>query len=405
MRLRGRILAGVCAAMLAGAAASPAHATGLTEGSGWRQDEGQQCQPGKTTLVAKAPTALTQLGAARAWQISSGDVTVAVVDSGVAASNVHFPGAVLQGADLVAGGGTGQTDVYGHGTVVAGQIAAREVNGSGLVGLAPKAMILPVRTYESEQGDPAKKPNSGRTATGIRWAADNGAKVIVVPQSLTANAPELKAAVAHATRAGALVVASAGNAEQGVSATAPRYPAAYPEVLSVTAVDANGAPSDSVARGAHIDIAAPGMQVLSTYLGHGDCYFAENPSTSYATGYAGAVAALVAAAYPKERPADWKYRILATGLRPSRSEPDPAVGWGLVAPYDALNFINDGTLDGPPNPRFPKPSPPSTPRMDPPRPEENLHPARLRALGVVAGVGGLAVLAILLGSRLPSRNR
>ena len=107
-------------------------------------------------------------------------------------------------------------------------------------------------------------------------------------------------------------------------------------------MDANGAPSDSVLHGEHVEVAAPGSQVLSTFFGDGDCMFAGNqPTTSYATGYVAGIAALVVAKYPDETPADWKHRILATALRPSRSHRDKLIGWGIVAPYDALSFVND----------------------------------------------------------------
>ena len=116
------------------------------------------------------------------------------------------------------------------------------------MGLAPEAEILPVRVYVSEQHDAAsagKGPDGARTAKGIVWAADRGAKVIVVAQSSPTDLPELKAAVEHATASGALVVASADNVPQNQQnrtedPKAPRYPAAYPQALSVTAVDANG---------------------------------------------------------------------------------------------------------------------------------------------------------------------
>ncbi len=421
LRILGGKLAAICGAVALLVPSLPAQALisdGQSRMNTVTEDRNTPCQVGTTAMVEQAPNVISLLGIKKAWQLSrGGGVKVAIVDSGVVASNVHLTENVLPGIDLV-DSGDGRTDVAGHGTAIAGQIAAHEVEGSGLVGLAPEAEILPVRVYVSEQHDAAsagKGPDGARTAKGIVWAADRGAKVIVVAQSSPTDLPELKAAVEHATASGALVVASAGNVPQDQQnrtedPKAPRYPAAYPQALSVTAVDANGAPSDSVLHGEHVEVAAPGAQVLSTFFGDGDCMFAGNqPTTSYATGYVAGIAALVVARYPDETPADWKHRILATALRPSRSHRDKLIGWGIVAPYDALSFVNDGSLEGPENPRFPAPTKQETPLMRPPEPKPDPRPARTATLGVMAGISCLATLAILIASRLrgpsPKKSR
>ena len=375
--------------------------------------------PGKCTvdspsLVPQRPTAIDQLGIEDAWKISRGSgVTVAVVDSGVDGNNVHFKdkNVLLPGYDMM-DGGDGSIDVATHGTAIAGQIGAREVEGSGLVGVAPESQILPVRvlvkTNDAQEAKATRGPEPTHTAAGIQWAADNGAKVIVVAQSSSGDNPSLKSATEYATGKGALVVASAGNVDPQISGkqhNTPQYPAAYPEALSVTAVDDTGAPSDAVIHGPHVDVAAPGMNVITTFLGSGDCVFSgDKPSTSYATGYVGAVAALVAAAHPDETPADWKYRILATALRPTRSLRDDKIGWGLVAPHDALTFTNDGAMPGPPNPRFSASATQEVPTMTPPSPQQDLRPGRAMVLGIIAGIGCLGTLAALTASRLRSQD-
>lgn len=378
------------------------------------EDEEQpaQCSPDTPSLINETPAVFSLLGIDEAWEHSDGNVLVAVVDSGVAVGNPHLTEAVRPGLDLTGGEGEGRIDSYGHGTAIAGQIAARSVEGSGVKGVAPKAMILPVKTFvtDDENADPALRPDDLRNAQAIRWAADQGAKIIVVAQSSPKDLPELQEAVKYATSQGALVVASAGNTPDPQKQTnpaqkqdpnAPRYPAAYPEVLSVTAVDINGAPTKSVLHGEHIDVAAPGGQVLTTYLEAGDCILAgDTPTTSYATGYVAGIAALVASARPGETPEDWKYRILATAFRPSRSQRDKYVGWGIVAPAEALNFINDGSMPGPPNPRFPPLREKESPRMPPPEAVQDLRPARATVLAIIVGTGALLALATLLISRL-----
>ena len=369
---------------------------------------GTECVPGVEHLVNQPPPAVAQLGFSQAWGLSRGGVVVAVVDTGVDASNTHLGDAVLAGTDLL-DAGDGRTDSSGHGTAVAGQIAARPVPGSGVVGMAPDSLILPVRVYQDGSPEAVKAgrgPDAARTAEGIRWAVDHGAVIVVVPQSTPSDVEALRSAVDYATAAGALVVASAGNANAQEDATAVRFPAGYPSVLSVTAVDANGMPSDAVVHGTHVEVAAPGAGVLTTFMGSGDCMLAgATPTTSYATGYVGAAAALVAAAYPQESPADWEYRILATALRPTPSVRSTTLGWGLLAPYDALNLVNDGTTVGPPNPRFPAPVPPAPVLMA--RPEEvtdTLAPRRHLVLTALGAGAATLVLTVLTVARLRRRR-
>ncbi len=363
--------------------------------------DGDPCTPGKTTYISETPPAFSQLGIRDAWKLSRGNVLVAVVDSGVDASNAHLSAAVVPGIDLV-DSGDGRVDDSGHGTVVAAQIAARPVEGSGLIGIAPDSRILPIRVY-SDTSDEAYRagrgPNIEKTASGIRLAAERGAVIIVVPQSSPSDAPVLRAAVDYATQAGSLVVASAGNVTEDEDANLVRFPAGYPKALSVTAVDAAGMPSTAVSQGVHVEIAAPGAEVHSAFQAWGDCVFAhDSPSTSYAAAYAAGVAALIAAAHPDETPADWEYRMLATALRPSFDHRDPAIGWGVIAPHDALNFINDGSMPGPDNPRFtrsasqeviPRAEPYTTP------PTSTVSPGIIAAFAGASGAVTLTALMIL----------
>lgn len=324
------------------------------------------CTPGTPILVADRPTALAQLGADGAWQLATGaGVTVAVVDSGVAAANVHLTDAVVPGADLV-GGTDGRVDVDEHGTAVAGVIAARPVDGSGLVGLAPEATILAVRVYLDRGEDSVEAglgPRDDRLAEGIRLAADAGAQVINVSMSSPEDTPELADAVAYATGRGALVVASAGNRPDVTQApSAPRFPAAYPEVLAVTAVDVQSAPTDAVEHGPHVDLAAPGQAVLTTFLGDADCVLAQDSaSSSYATAYVSAAAALVAQLYPDETPAQWAHRLTVTAARPLADQRSDDLGWGVVRPWAALTFVDDGTAVGPASPVHAAPAAASDP--------------------------------------------
>ena len=144
----------------------------------------EACAPGTYDYSTEQPPALDLLQADIAWERATGaGVLVAVVDSGVDAANAHLSGAVVGGIDLV-GDGTnpdGTSDVNGHGTAIAGQIAARSIPESGVVGLAPDANLLSVRVYRSDDDQSVKAgfgPSPDRLAAGIRYAADSGAQII-----------------------------------------------------------------------------------------------------------------------------------------------------------------------------------------------------------------------------------
>ncbi len=317
----------------------------------------QGCGDEAPRYLDEEPPALARLGAQEAWRLATGQgVLVAVVDSGVDDRNPHLRGVVRDGFDVVTGDDAGRTDTWGHGTAVAGIIAARRVTGSGVIGLAPRAQILPVRVYHAEGDQAAEQdvqPTPGRIADGITWAAEQGAKIINVSMSTDADDPALRAAVRDATARGSLVVASAGNRNTADDkADEARYPAAYPEVLAVAAVDAELRPTDSSIHGPHVDVAAPGAQVLTAFPGAGDCWYATtDPAPSWSTAYASAAAALLAERFPDETPAQWARRLEVTAARATPDERTDTTGWGVIRPDLALQHVDGGG-----------PTPGSTPR-------------------------------------------
>ncbi|MDQ4215269.1 S8 family serine peptidase [Microbacterium sp. ASV81] len=337
---------GVAALVAAGLLAAPAASAA-----------GEACRPGQVVLTPSTPPALVSLGAAEANKRATGrGVTVAVVDSGIDAGNLHLAGAVAGGVNLVGDGERpdGLSDPLGHGTVIAGEIAARPVAGSGVVGLAPDASLLSVRVFRSDTDDDAKKgfgPTPARIADGIRWAADHGARVINVSLSTQQDAPELRAAVAYAAAQHSLVVASAGN--RAAAPDAPngvRYPAGYPGALGVSAAADDGRSTDDSIHGPQVALTAPGANVLSTATGAGDCQFDAVPSASFATAYVSGAAALVAQAHPSEPVTGWAYRLTATALRADADRRDDRDGWGFVQPAAANTLLPDASTRGPAGP-------------------------------------------------------
>ncbi|MCR2816331.1 S8 family serine peptidase [Microbacterium jiangjiandongii] len=361
-----------------------------------------------STRITEPVTALGELQSEAAWAITRGaGVLVAVVDSGVAA-NPHLANAVVAGVNLVPDGTdpSGRTDAYGHGTAIAGQIAARRISGSGVEGLAPEARILPVRVFagtSDQDVDAGFGPDVRRMAAGIRYAADRGAQIINVSMSTVGAEPGLAEAVAYATARGSLVVSTAGNRDatlsmEEVDDDGSRYPAGFPGVVGVAAADAAGVVTDASIHGPHVRLAAPGQLVATSSAAGGDCvYAADSPATSYAAAYVSASAALVAAAHPDETPAQWTYRLEATAVRTDPDRRDDVAGWGVVQPYDAIALVPGSGLRGPASPfveggtALPAAADSAAVRVS----AETSADAQAIRVGVTAGIGGLVVLATL----------
>jgi len=348
----------------------------------------------------QTPPAFAALGIEDAWAISHGrgqSVTVAVLDTGVDVSNDHVKGAWRQGIDVTDAAGDAGTDPVGTGTAIAAQIAARKLPNAGLEGVAPEATILPVRIFSPKPNSADADIDPGDTADGINWAAGHGAQIIVVPRSSPTSSPGLEAAVVAAARRGALIVASSGDATGSQDAgSAARYPAAIKGVLAVAAVDSSGQASKTSVHNSHVGIAGPGQNVLTAVLGKGDCLIAtDQPSTMYATAYVAGVAALVASAYPEESPAQWANRLQTTASRPLAIQPvddRTMVGWGIVSPFEALNFVDDGTAPGPANPQGP------AKEVQPPVVWQGPAPDPLPEIRAIVGTtaGATAVIALAL---------
>jgi len=201
---------------------------------------------------------LDRLDAERVWHKSSGKgVVVAVVDTGVYAKHPDLKGRVLKGRDFVEGDRSAD-DRNGHGTHVAGVIAARADNGRGIAGLAKSSRILPVRVLNS-----AGSGNTVTVARGIVWAVNKGADVINL--SLAGEQPDasVEAAVKYAVGRNVVVVAAAGN--RGCAAPTT-YPAAYPGVIAVGAINHYGSVSSYSNCGAYVDVVAPGTSIRSTMI-------------------------------------------------------------------------------------------------------------------------------------------
>ncbi|MFJ9578023.1 type VII secretion-associated serine protease mycosin [Streptomyces sp. NPDC101191] len=341
------------------------------------------------------------------WQDTKGKgVRVAVIDTGVDDVNPQLKTAVdaKAGKDYLKpekenpGSGNdqrgktdGTVDLVGHGTKVAGIIAARPRKGTGFVGLAPEATIIPIR-----QNDEKNSGKSDSMAEAIKHALAKGADVINISQDTTQPLSEdssLGRAVAQAIDAGAVVVASAGN--DGMDGKLKNtYPAAFPGVLAVASSDRNNERAAFSQSGTFVGVAAPGVDVVSTVPGGGQCV---DNGTSFSAPYVAGVAALLKAKYPDWKPAQIVTRIEQTAIR-SINGHDNHVGWGVVDPVRALADGPVPPLTGP----TPDPGPPKAPAPEPAHmassetPQERDERLATYALGIgavlVAVVAGAAVV-------------
>lgn len=376
-------------------------------------DTPKSCEDGKEQFTVEVPTALATLQAERtAVRATGSGILVAVVDSGVDASNAHLASIIVPGKNFVDDGtaSDGTTDRSGHGTAIAGIIAAQRVRKSGVVGLAPGAKILPVRVFATDSDQDkelGRGPDSARVAAGIRYAVGRGAQIINVSLSDVADRPDLRSAVAFAASHGSLVVASGGNRQTTTDTTdSVRYPAGYPGALGVTATGENNLVDDASIHGPQVDVSAPGLSVLTADALGGDCVFAtSSASSSFATAYVSAAAALVADALPSIGPAGWKYRLEATASRAGADRRDDTNGWGLIQPYEAVTAILDSTSPGPVNPVTGPPKPVVVPDNPVPLGRDASPLAATRSAALWIAVIGGTILALLGLLGLLSRLR
>ena len=215
-------------------------------------------------------------------------------------------------------------DDNGHGTHVAGIAAARAGNGRGIAGVAFNSPLAICKALDSRGAG-----SLAGVANCVMYLSGQGARVISMSLSSTANAQTLADAVRAATAAGSLVVAAAGN----TGGEALAYPAAYPEAVSVAAVDRNDARASFSSTNADVEVAAPGVGILSTWSDGGH---RATSGTSMATPHAAGVVALIAGRNPGGGPAAWRSRMTSTADDLGPAGRDPQFGFGRVNLQRAL---------------------------------------------------------------------
>ncbi|MGH3103129.1 MAG: S8 family peptidase, partial [Gaiellaceae bacterium] len=287
-------------------------------------------------------------------------VRVAIVDSGIDAGHPEFEGRIADGRSFVPG--DWGVDQQGHGTFVAGLIAANVNNAQGIAGMAFPAELLIAKVVRGDRSISLETE-----AKAIRWAIENGAQVINLslgglrdphnPRRDTFS-PLEAAAISYAYRNGAVLVAAVGNADQAPSRPWPfaSYPAALPHVIGVSALARDGSvPSFSDRDLIYNDVAAPGQDILSTFprqlterepacknQGYSDCdpdgEYRRAEGTSFAAPQVAAAAALLLAVDPDLGPEQVANLITraaldvhpGTGCKQCPLERDALSGWGRL---------------------------------------------------------------------------
>jgi type VII secretion-associated serine protease mycosin len=288
---------------------------------------------------------ISQLGLYQAWDLSTGaGVTVAVIDSGVDAAHPDLDGAVVRGSEFttvyderefVETHPEHQRDCVGHGTAVAGLVAARRADDR-MTGVAPDATIYPVRL-----ADGVGEGSDRMLAAAIDDAIDAGADVINLSLADPNDREPVRDAIQRALDADIVVVAAVGNEGNANVSGGKMYPAAYDGVLGVGAVGIDGQPLDESNAGDWVDIAAIGEDVVLVAPG-GEGYRLDS-GTSFAAAQVSGAAALVRSRFPELSAEEVAERLTASAT-PLGGGPNDHTGAGLVDPFGALT-----SMDGPGN--------------------------------------------------------
>ncbi|MCU0886180.1 MAG: S8 family serine peptidase [Beijerinckiaceae bacterium] len=292
------------------------------------------------TMPAPAPVqrlpqyAIDKLGLGDVHQFSRGArVKIAVIDSGVDTSHPELAGALDRSADMLTGQPARDADADSHGTGMASAVFAR----SQLTGVAPAASLLAVRAFKgTTSGDRSgAQGTSWHVLKGIDWSVAEGARVLNL--SFAGPRDELVSrALAVASGRGVIAVAAAGNAGP---ASAPLFPASDPNVMAVTALDAQDKVFAMANRGRHIALAAPGVDVLVAQPAAG---YGMTTGTSIATAH---VSGLVALLIERDARLDLaQVRTLLTGTARDLGAPgrDAETGAGLINISAALSRMAPG---------------------------------------------------------------
>jgi thermitase len=225
--------------------------------------------------------AILKIMAPQAWEVTSGanNVVIAVLDTGIDKQQEDLVGKVIAEVNFTDSPTT--DDIYGHGTHIAGIVAAWAGSGAGVAGLAHDCRLMNVKVAD-DQG----RFDSSVAARGVIWAVDHGANVINMSLVSMEPSPSLEEAINYAWNQGVVVVASAGN----LVGDKIVYPAYYSNCIAVAATDSNDCVASWSSQGGWVDVAAPGVDIYSTLP---DNKYGNKSGTSMAAAHVSGLAGLL----------------------------------------------------------------------------------------------------------------
>lgn len=264
--------------------------------------------------------------------ITGQGVKVAIIDTGIDAGHPALSGKVAEQMDFTGKGFT--PDV--HGTLLAGIIAGEQKNNSSISGVSPGVQILGIKACQPvEQSSAEAQCWSSTLAKSLDYAIQGKARVM----NLSLGGPSdklLTRLIDAAIKHGAVVVAAAGNdGPHGLAS----YPAALPNVVAVTAVDANEQLYPNATEGEFIQVAAPGVEIVSTSPGG---KLMVSSGTSMATAFVSGTAALLIQQNPPLSPAAVQSLLQRTAKHLGPPGKSPQFGSGLIDACQALAELNHG---------------------------------------------------------------
>ena len=271
--------------------------------------------------------ALPKIQATTAWDTSNGDgIIIAILDTGVDGTHPDLAANMVPGWNMY-NNNADTSDIHGHGTWVAGTAAAAANNGSGSAGVAWAAGIMPIRI-----ADPDGFGYFSTIAAGIRWAADNGAKVVNNSYSGVAGSSTIQSAAEYLRSKGGVVVVSAGN-----TGTLLNY-APSDSLLVASATASNDVRPSWSSYGPYVDIAAPGVSIYTTSRGGG---YSNVSGTSFSSPIVAATAALMLSANSDLTPTDVGQILMSTAVDLGTTGFDDFYGAGRV---DAAKAVEAARL-------------------------------------------------------------
>lgn len=269
---------------------------------------------------------LAQIKAEAAWEEKyEREIIIAILDTGIDYNHSDLRDRVLPGFNILNNKATALDD-NGHGTNIAGIIAARTNNTVGIAGIVQNAKLMPIKVL-----DAAGKSDSFYVGQGIRYAVDNGANIIVIASGESVYTPFIAEAAEYAYNKGVLIVAATGNKSIEIN-----YPAALPNVIAVGAVDRNDRYMDYSNFGQQIDVVAPAEGIYTTGLNN---TYLVTSGTSVAAPQVAALAAVLMQKYP-----ELSLKQLSDLIRFSSDDVDD-FGWDMRTGFGRINFENALNMD------------------------------------------------------------